>query len=63
MPSREFVLEARRKSVHLVSTLIVLIYEYFGKEVVLWVLMSFLVTVLILDYFRLEHDVRIPFST
>lgn len=61
MPSREFVLEARRKSVHLVSTLIVLIYEFFGKEVVLWVLMSFLVTVLILDYFRLEHDVRIPF--
>lgn len=61
MPSREFVLETRRKSVHLVSTLIVLIYEFFGKEVVLWVLMSFLVTVLILDYFRLEHDVIIPF--
>jgi phytol kinase len=61
MLPREFVLEARRKSVHLVSTLIVLIYEFFGKEVVLWILMSFLVTVLILDYFRLEHDVRIPF--
>lgn len=61
MPSREFFLEARRKGVHLVSTLIVLIYEFFGKEVVLWVLMSFLVTVLILDYFRLEHDVKIPF--
>jgi phytol kinase len=61
MPSREFVLEILRKSVHLVSILIVLIYEFFGKEVVLWVLMLFLVTVLFLDYFRLEHGMKIPF--
>ncbi len=61
MLSREFVLEILRKSVHLVSILIVLIYEFFGKEAVLWVLMIFLVTVLILDYFRVEHGIRIPF--
>lgn len=61
MPSREFVLEVLRKSVHLVSVLIVLIYEFFGKEAVLWVLMVFLVTVLVLDYLRLEHNMRIPF--
>lgn len=61
MPSREFVLEILRKSVHLVSVLIVLIYEFYGKEAVLWVLMLFLVTVLILDYFRVEHGIRIPF--
>ena len=61
MSSREFIFEVLRKSVHLVSILIVLIYEFFGKEVILWVLMVFLVTVLILDYFRLEHGMRIPF--
>ncbi len=61
MPSREFVLEVLRKSVHLISVLIVLIYEFFGKEAVLWVLMVFLVTVLVLDYLRLEHNMRIPF--
>jgi phytol kinase len=61
MASRELVLEILRKSVHLVSILIVLIYEFFGKEVVLWVLMLFLVITLILDYFRIEHEIRIPF--
>jgi dolichol kinase len=61
MPSREFILEILRKSVHLVSILIVLIYEFFGKEAVLWVFMLFLVTVLFLDYFRLEHGMKIPF--
>ena len=61
MPSREVVFEVLRKSVHLVSILIILIYEFFGKEAILWVLMLFLVTVLVLDYFRLEHDMRIPF--
>lgn len=61
MSSREVVFELLRKSVHLVSVLIVLIYEFFGKEAILWVLMVFLVTVLFLDYFRLEHNMRIPF--
>lgn len=61
MLSREFILEILRKSVHLVSVLIVLIYDFFGKEAVLWVLMLFLVTVLVLDYFRVEHGIRIPF--
>ncbi len=61
MLSREFILEILRKSVHLVSILIVLIYDFFGKEAVLWVLMLFLVTVLVLDYFRVEHGIRIPF--
>ena len=61
MSSREFIFEVLRKSVHLVSILIVLIYEFFGKEIILWILIAFLVTVLILDYFRLEHGMRIPF--
>lgn len=49
------------KSVHLVSIFIVLIYEFFGKETILWVLMLFLVTVLFLEYFRLEKGLKIPF--
>ncbi len=60
MPSQELVFEFFRKSLHLVSILIVLIYEYFGKETVLWALVSFLVTVLFLDYFRLEHNMKVP---
>lgn len=61
MPSREFIFEFMRKSVHLVSIFIVLIYEFFGKDAVLWVLMLFLVAVLFLEYFRLEKDMKIPF--
>ena len=61
MPFTEVVFEFVRKAVHLVSILIVLIYEFFGKEAVLWVLVSFLVTMLFLDYFRLEHNMKIPF--
>ncbi len=59
--SSEFVFEIMRKSVHLISIFIVLIYEFFGKEAVLWVLMLFLVTVLFLDYLRLEKSMKIPF--
>ncbi|MHC1757273.1 MAG: diacylglycerol/polyprenol kinase family protein [Methanosarcina sp.] len=61
MPSREVIFEVLRKSVHLVSIFIVLIYEFFGKEVILWVLMLFLVTVLFLEYLRLEEGMKIPF--
>ncbi|AKB37515.1 phytol kinase [Methanosarcina siciliae C2J] len=61
MPSRDVIFEVLRKSVHLVSILIVLIYEFYGKETILWVLMLFLVTVLILEYFRLEQGMKIPF--
>jgi dolichol kinase len=61
MPSRELVFEVLRKSVHLVSIFIVLIYEFFGKDTILWVLMLFLITVLFLEYFRLEKGMKIPF--
>jgi len=61
MPSREVVFEILRKSVHMVSILIVVIYELFGKEAILWILMLFLTTVLFLDYLRLEQSMKIPF--
>lgn len=61
MPSKEVIFEILRKSVHLVSIFVVLIYEFFGKETVLWVLMLFLVVVLFLEYLRLEQGMKIPF--
>lgn len=61
MISGEVVFEFLRKGVHLVSILIVLIYEFFGKEAALWILTTFLVLVLFLDYFRLEQNMKIPF--
>ncbi|MDQ1276236.1 MAG: hypothetical protein QG610_1811 [Euryarchaeota archaeon] len=61
MPPREVIFEVMRKSVHLVSIFIVLIYEFFGKDAILWVLMLFLVTVLFLEYFRIEEGMKIPF--
>jgi len=60
MPSKEIAFELFRKALHLVSILIVLIYEFFGKEAVLWVITTFLITVLFLDYFRLEHNIKVP---
>jgi phytol kinase len=60
-PSKEVVFEVLRKTVHLVSILIVLIYKFFGKDAVLWVLMLFLTTMLFLDYLRLDHGMKIPF--
>jgi phytol kinase len=60
MPSKEIVLEFFRKALHLVSILIVLIYEFFGKEAVLWIITTFLITVLFLDYLRLEHNIKVP---
>ncbi|AKB17843.1 MULTISPECIES: diacylglycerol/polyprenol kinase family protein [unclassified Methanosarcina] len=60
MSSREIIFEVLRKSVHLISVLIVLIYELYGKETILWVLMLFLITVLVLEYLRLEQDMKIP---
>lgn len=61
MPPREVVFEVMRKSVHVVSIFIVLIYEFFGKDAILRVLMLFLVTVLFLEYLRLEKGMKIPF--
>ena len=60
MLSKEIAFELFRKALHLVSILIVLIYEFFGKEAVLWVVTTFLVTVLFLDYLRLEHNIKVP---
>jgi len=60
MPSTNLTHELLRKSVHLTSILIVLIYAYAGKQAVLTVLIAYLVVILIIEHFRLEYGMRIP---
>lgn len=60
MPSTDLINEILRKSIHLTSILIILIYAYAGKQAVLTVLMIYLVIILIIEQLRLEHDMKIP---
>lgn len=52
--------ELLRKSIHLTSVLIILIYFYAGKQAVLTFLITYLVVILVIEHFRLEHGIRIP---
>jgi dolichol kinase len=49
-----------RKSVHIVSVAIVLIYYYMGKEFTLDFLTLVLCCILLIDYFRVEKELKIP---
>jgi phytol kinase len=60
MPSTDIINELLRKSIHLTSILIILIYAYAGKQAVLTVLMIYLVMILIIEQLRLEHNMKIP---
>ncbi|MGP8319392.1 MAG: diacylglycerol/polyprenol kinase family protein [Methanosarcinaceae archaeon] len=53
--------EILRKTVHLTSVLIVLIYYYTDKQLVLTFLITYLVIILAIEHFRLEHGMKIPF--
>ena len=60
MASTGLVDEILRKTIHLTSVLIVLIYAYAGKEAVLTFLITYLVIILVIEHFRLEHGMQIP---
>ncbi|MCD4821333.1 MAG: SEC59/DGK1/VTE5 family protein [Methanococcoides sp.] len=49
-----------RKSVHIVSVAIVLIYYYLGKDFTLDFLTLVLCFVLLIDFFRVEKGVKVP---
>ncbi|MDR6222773.1 diacylglycerol/polyprenol kinase family protein [Methanococcoides alaskense] len=49
-----------RKSIHVVSLSIVLIYYYLGKELTLNFLTLVLCFVLLIDFFRVEKGVKVP---
>ena len=52
--------EILRKSVHLTSVLIVLIYAYTDKQAVLTFLITYLIIILVIEHFRLEHGMKVP---
>ncbi|HJH30683.1 MAG TPA: CTP--2,3-di-O-geranylgeranyl-sn-glycero-1-phosphate cytidyltransferase [Methanosarcinaceae archaeon] len=60
MPPTGLVDEILRKTVHLTSVIIVLIYAYTSKQVVLTFLITYFVIILVIEHFRLEHDMKIP---
>ncbi|RLG14684.1 MAG: CTP--2,3-di-O-geranylgeranyl-sn-glycero-1-phosphate cytidyltransferase [Candidatus Nanohalarchaeota archaeon] len=56
-----FATELIRKLIHLNALFIVLLYEFFGKQITLVVLMIALVIALGAEYLRIEHGMKIPF--
>ncbi|MDO9518336.1 MAG: SEC59/DGK1/VTE5 family protein [Methanosarcinaceae archaeon] len=60
MASKGLVDELLRKSIHLTSVLIILIYAYAGKQAVLAFLITYLIIILVIEHFRLEHGMKIP---
>ncbi|MCL7411350.1 MAG: SEC59/DGK1/VTE5 family protein [Methanosarcinaceae archaeon] len=60
MACKGLVDELLRKSIHLTSVLIVLIYAYTDKKTVLTFLITYLIIILVIEHFRLEHGMRIP---
>lgn len=53
--------ELLRKSIHLTSLLIVVVYVYLGKQIVLDMLIVYLVLILLIEHFRLSRGIKIPF--
>ena len=52
--------ELLRKSIHLTSLLIVVVYVYMGKQIVLDMLIVYLVLILLIEHFRLSRGAKIP---
>ncbi|NPE28107.1 CTP--2,3-di-O-geranylgeranyl-sn-glycero-1-phosphate cytidyltransferase [Methanococcoides sp. SA1] len=55
-----FLNEIVRKSIHFISLSIVIIYYYIGKEFTLNFLTLVLCCILLIDYFRVEKNLKIP---
>jgi dolichol kinase len=56
-----FVKELLRKSIHLTSLLIVLVYAFYGRQAVLTLLISYLVLILVIEHLRLDRGLELPF--
>lgn len=56
----DLIQEIKRKAIHLTSIIIVLTYDFFGKEAVLLLLTVYLILILELEYFRIEWGKKIP---
>lgn len=52
--------ELLRKGIHLLSLIIVLIYIYLGKQILLNLLTLYLALLLLIEHFRLSKGIKIP---
>ncbi len=61
MAPSSFFDEILRKGLHLASVAIVLVYAFFGKQIVLYFMTVYLILVLLIEHMRLDHGFRLPF--
>lgn len=61
MITRKLLKEYLRKTFHLISVFIIIIYAYLGKQIILAILLVSLVFFLLLEYIRLEKSIKLPF--
>ena len=60
MAPSSFLDEIFRKGLHLASVAIVLVYAFFGKQIVLYFMTVYLVLVLLIEHMRLDRGFRLP---
>ncbi|WP_292486665.1 diacylglycerol/polyprenol kinase family protein [Methanohalobium sp.] len=60
MIQRKLFKEYLRKVIHLISVLIIVIYAFLGKQIVLILLLVSLVFFLVLEYIRIEKSIKLP---
>ena len=58
--SSDLIHELKRKTVHLTSIIIVLIYHAFGQQAILLLLTVCLIVILEIEYFRIEWGMKLP---
>ena len=58
--THDLIHELKRKTVHLTSIVIVLVYYMFGQPAIMSMLMVYLIVILVLEYFRLECGKKLP---
>lgn len=61
MATSILIKELLRKSIHLTSFVIVLVYVYLGKQIVLDMLILYLVLILLIEHLRLSRGAKVPF--
>ncbi len=60
MTSISFANELMRKGVHLTSILIILVYDFFGKQASQTLLIAYLVFILSIEHLRLDRGIKLP---
>ncbi len=61
MAPNSFLDEILRKGFHLMSVAIVLVYAFFGKEIVLQFMTLYLVSILVVEHLRIDLGYKVPF--